>query len=46
MFNDDELLHPQRSVQRVGDFFEQRKAYRLAALIALRKREVLPQPVD
>ena len=46
MFNDDELLHPQRSIQRVGDFFEQRKSYRLAALVALRKREGLPQPVD
>jgi hypothetical protein len=32
--------------QRVGDWFEQRKAYRLAALVALRKREGLPFPVD
>ena len=32
--------------QRVGDFFEQRKAYRAAALTALRKREGLPSPVD
>ena len=33
-------------VQRVGNFFEQRKAYRLAALVSLRKREGLPSPVD
>jgi hypothetical protein len=45
MFNDDDI-HPQRSVQRVENFWEQRKAYRLAALIALRKREGLPSPVD
>ncbi len=45
MFEDD-IFHPQRAVQRIGDWFEQRKAYRLAALIALRKREGLPQPVD
>src|ERR1700688_1620104 len=32
--------------QRVGDFFEIRKQYRQAALVALRKREGLPQPVD
>jgi hypothetical protein len=32
--------------QRVGDFFEQKKAYRQAALIALRKRESLPSPCD
>ena len=32
--------------QRVGDFFEQRKEYRQAALVALRKREGLPHPVD
>ena len=39
-------LAPQRQVQRVGDWFEQRKAYRLAALLALRRREGLPSPVD
>jgi len=32
--------------QRIGDFFEQRKEYRAAALKALRKREGLPSPVD
>ena len=32
--------------QRVGDFFEQRKEFRAAALKALRKREGLPSPVD
>jgi hypothetical protein len=32
--------------QRVGDFFEQRKQFRAAALTALRKREGLPSPVD
>lgn len=32
--------------QRVGNFFEQRKAYRLAALVSLRRREGLPSPVD
>jgi hypothetical protein len=32
--------------QRVGDWFEQRKAYRQAALAALRKREGLSSPVD
>jgi hypothetical protein len=45
MFNDDDL-QPARSVQRIGDFFEQRKSYRQAALTALRKREGLPIPVD
>ena len=44
--NDPFGISPQRMVQRVGDWFEQRKAFRLAALIALRKREGLPQPVD
>ena len=46
MFEDNDTLQPQRQVQRVGDWFEQRKAYRLAALLALRKREGLPGPVD
>ena len=32
--------------QRVGDWFEQRKEYRQAALKALRIREGLPRPVD
>ena len=32
--------------QRVEDYFEQRKAFRLAALASLRKREGLPSPVD
>lgn len=44
MFEDD--IQPQRQVQRVGDFFDLRREYRLAALISLRKREGLPQPVD
>ena len=44
MFEDN--FSPQRMVQRVGDFFEQRKAYRLAALFSLRRREGLPTPVD
>ena len=42
----DPLISPQREVQRVGDFFEQQKAFRLAALISLRKREGLPSPVS
>ena len=42
----DPLISPQRQVQRVGDFFEQRKAFRLPALISLRKREGLPSPVS
>ena len=46
MFSNDDFLSPQRSVQRVGDFFEQRKTFRAAALTALRKREGLPSPVD
>lgn len=37
---------PTNLFQRVGDFFEQRREYRAAALTALRKREGLPQPVD
>jgi len=37
---------PTNLFQRVGDFFEQRKAYRAQALTNLRKRENLPQPVD
>lgn len=32
--------------QRVGDWYEQRREYRQAALKALRKREGLPSPVD
>jgi hypothetical protein len=43
---DDSIFNPHRAVQRVGDLFEQRKAYRLAALLFLRKREGLPSPVD
>ena len=46
MFEDNDIFNPTRQVQRVGDWFEQRKAYRLAALLALRKREGLPIPVD
>ncbi len=43
MFNDDdELLHPQRSVQRVGDYFELREEFRKEALKNLRIREGLP----
>jgi hypothetical protein len=38
MFNDDDI-QPQRQVQRIGDFFDLRREYRLAALINLRKRE-------
>lgn len=45
MFNEEDL-QPQRVVHRVGDWFEQRKSFRLAALLALRKREGLPSPVD
>jgi len=37
---------PTNLFQRVGDFFEQRKQFRAAALTALRKREGLPIPVD
>jgi hypothetical protein len=37
---------PTNFFQRVGDFFEQRKEFRAAALTALRKREGLPSPVD
>jgi hypothetical protein len=33
-------------LQRVSDWFEQRKQFRAAALTALRKREGLPLPVD
>jgi hypothetical protein len=43
---EDSIFSPARAVQRVGDYFEQRKAFRLAALVALRKREGLPGPVD
>ena len=43
---EDSIFNPARAVQRVGDYFEQRKAFRLAALVALRKREGLPGPVD
>lgn len=32
--------------QRLGDYFEQRREFRAAALTALRKREGLPSPVD
>ena len=39
-------LAPQRMVRCIGNFFEQRKAYRLANLLSLRKREGLPGPVD
>jgi hypothetical protein len=44
MFED--TVSPTRAVQRVGDFFEQRKAFRLAALLSLRRREGLSSPVD
>lgn len=43
---DDSIFNPHHAVQRVSDWFEQRKAYRLQALLALRKREGLPSPVD
>ena len=43
---DDSVFNPHRAVQRVSDWFEQRKAYRLQALLTLRKREGLPSPVD
>ena len=43
---EDSIFNPARAVQRIGDYFEQRKAFRLAALVALRKREGLPSPVD
>jgi hypothetical protein len=43
---DDSIFNPHRAVQRVGDFWQQRKAYRLAALLSLRRREGLPSPVD
>ena len=46
MFDDDSLFNPHHAVQRVGDWWEQRKAYRLAALLALRRREGMPSPVD
>lgn len=45
MFNDDDFQLA-RSIQRVEDWFAQRKTFRLAALTALRKREGLPSPVD
>ena len=44
--NNPSFLTPQRVVQRVENWWEQRKAYRLANLLSLRKREGLPQPVD
>ena len=44
MFEND--FSPQRQVQRVGDFFDLRKEYRLNALLSLRRREGLPSPVD
>jgi hypothetical protein len=37
---------PIEQYQRQGDWYELRKEFRQAALIALRKREGLPQPVD
>lgn len=43
---EDSIFNPTRAVQRVGDWFEMRKAYRLANLLSLRKREGLPGPVD
>ncbi|HUD73458.1 MAG TPA: hypothetical protein VMQ76_00185 [Terracidiphilus sp.] len=43
---EDSIFNSARAVQRVGDWFETRKAFRLAALVALRKREGLPSPVD
>jgi hypothetical protein len=48
MFDEDSIfnLNPHRAVQQVGDWWEQRKAFRLAALLALREREGLPGPVD
>ena len=44
MFEDN--FFPQRQVQRVGDFFDLRKEYRLNNLLSLRRREGLPIPVD
>lgn len=46
MFDDDSIFNPHHAIQRVGDWWEMRKAYRLAALVALRKREGIPSPVD
>jgi hypothetical protein len=46
MFEDNDIFNPTRQVQRQGDWFEQRKQYRAQALVALRKREGLPSPVD
>ena len=43
---EDSIFNPARAVQRVGDWFEMRKAYRLANLLSLRKREGLPGLVD
>lgn len=37
---------PTNFFQRIDNFWEQRKEYRAAALVALRKREGLPSPVD
>ena len=37
---------PTNLFQRMGDFFEQRREQRAAALTALRRREGLPLPVD
>jgi hypothetical protein len=34
------------TIQRVEDWFEERRQFRKAALLALRKRENLPSPVD
>ncbi len=42
MFDRDSLFNPARAVQRVGDWFEQRKQFRAEALASLRRRESLP----
>jgi hypothetical protein len=39
---DDDLFQPQRSVQRVGDFWGLREEFRKQALASLRRREGLP----
>jgi hypothetical protein len=46
MFEDNDLFSPARQVQQVTDWQGQRKQYRAQALVALRKREGLPGPVD
>jgi hypothetical protein len=42
----DDIFNPHHAVQRVENWWEQRKQYRLANLLSLRRREGLPEPVD